>query len=349
MNFWLPYVIGNSGSDVSTYFLTKGLKAAGHDAIAHAFPHNLQYAPWCLRTRTPPPGTDVIITNTWNGFAFHRPTKVNITVERLFVLDPCYRTVRSVAQAVFHEVLVRHFVTRSLETADACVAVSEYSAKTMAQRLKLPRPKTILNAVDINFFTPAAVDTRLTDRRSRPFRLLFVGNLTRRKGADLLVEIMQLLGPRFELQYTSGLRDHDRGQRPANMHNLGKLSLEQVRSAYRNADALLFPSRLEGLPRSVMESFACGTPVIAADASSLSEVVADGKNGVLCPPEQTESFATAVEAMAEDPSTWQDMVIAARSTAEQRFSLDRMIGEYITLATGLTKHQGRATPFSPTD
>jgi glycosyltransferase involved in cell wall biosynthesis len=90
-----------------------------------------------------------------------------------------------------------------------------------------------------------------------------------------------------------------------------------------------------------MESFACGTPVIAADASSLSEAVTHGENGVLCATEKTECFVAAAEAMAKDPSAWQDMVIAARSTAEQRFSLDRMIEEYITLAAGLFEHEGR--------
>lgn len=241
MKVWLPYAEGGSGSDVSTRFLAEGLQAAGHEAIPQAFPHNLQYLPWWLKTAKPPPGTEVIITNTWNGFAFHRPDTVNITVERLFVLDPAYRAYRSFGQAVFHEGLVRHFVTRSVATADACVAVSDYSANALAARLGLPKPRVILNAVDTEFFTPAAVDDRLSHRSDRPFRLLFVGNFTRRKGADVILEVMKQLGPNYQLQFTSGIRVGERGGYPANMRCLGRLSLDEVRTAYRQADALLFP------------------------------------------------------------------------------------------------------------
>jgi len=38
----------------------------------------------------PPAGTGVIITNTWNGFALHRPVAFNVTVERLFVLGAAH-------------------------------------------------------------------------------------------------------------------------------------------------------------------------------------------------------------------------------------------------------------------
>lgn len=335
MKVWLPYTQGGSGSDVSTRFLAQGLQAAGHEAIPQAFPHNLQYLPWWLKTAKPPPGTEVIITNTWNGFAFHRPGAVNITVERLFVLDPAYRAYRSFGQAVFHEGLVRHFVSRSVLTADACVAVSDYSANALASRLGLPKPRVILNAVDTDFFTPAPVDNRLADWRDRPFRLLFVGNFTRRKGADVIPEVMKRLGPSYQLQFTSGIRVGQQGSYPANMRCLGRLSLEQVKLTYRQADALLFPSRLEGLPRTVMESLACGTPVIAADTSSTPEAVDHEKTGILCPADDVRAFVEAVRRLAADNAMWQRMATAARQTAVDRFSLPRMVQEYARLVEKL--------------
>ena len=221
MKVWLPYVEAGSGADVSTRFLAQGLCAAGHEVLASPFPHRLQYLPWVMKQARPPPATDVIITNTWSGFAFHRPDRVNITVERLFILDPAYRPYRSLGQAVFHETLVRHFVSRSVLTADECVAVSRYSARALAARLGLPEPRTILNAVDTEFFRPPAEDERAFDRANRPFRLLFVGNFSRRKGADMIPEIMQRLGPEFELAFTSGLRGGKEGRYPANMRCLG--------------------------------------------------------------------------------------------------------------------------------
>jgi glycosyltransferase involved in cell wall biosynthesis len=342
MKFWLPYTRGGSGADVSIEFLAQGLRQAGHAATAQPFPHHFQYAPWLLRLAKPPAGTDVIISNSWNGFAFHRPKLVNITVERLFVLDSAYRPHKSRAQALFHDTLVRHFVRRSMATADRCVAVSAYTAHAVARQLNVAEPETILNAVDTAYFCPARNDTRQEDRSSRPFHMLFVGNFTRRKGADLIIQIMQRLGAAFELAFTSGRRASAHDDLPANMHCLGKLSLEQVRDAYRQADALLFPSRLEGLPRTVMESLACGTPVIAADTSSLPEAVDHLHTGLLCPLDDTDTFVAAARRLADDKALWSGMVKAARETAIERFSLDRMVKEYADLATRLLAEKGDA-------
>jgi alpha-maltose-1-phosphate synthase len=333
MKFWLPYTRGGSGSDVSIAFLAQGLRQAGHDAAAQAYPHGYQYAPWLLRTTRPPAGTDVIISNSWNGFAFHRRGLANITVERLFVLDPAYGPYRSPAQTIFHQTLVRHFLRRSIATADVCVAVSDYTAEAVAKNLRVARPQTILNAVDTTFFTPAPHDARLDDRAARPFRMLFVGNFTRRKGADLIIEIMRRLGQGFELAFTSGRLGTAYDNLPANMRCLGKLSLEEVREAYRGADALLFPSRLEGLARTVMEALACGTPVIAANTSSLPEAVDHLRTGMLCPVDDVAAFAAAANRLAADENLWKSMVSAARQSAVSRFSLDRMVGEYIALAS----------------
>lgn len=51
-----------------------------------------------------------------------------------------------------------------------------------------------------------------------------------------------------------------------------------------------FPSRLEGLPLTVIEAMACGLPVIAAASSSLPEVVQDGASGMLCPLDDVDAF-----------------------------------------------------------
>lgn len=144
MKFWLPHTRGGSGSDVSIAFLAQGLRQAGHDATAQAYAHKYQYAPWLLRTARPPAGTDVIISNSWNGFAFHRRSLVNITVERLFVLDPAYGPYRNRAQTIFHQTLVRHFLRRSIATADVSRALSGCIAESVVEYPRLAR--LILNA-----------------------------------------------------------------------------------------------------------------------------------------------------------------------------------------------------------
>lgn len=333
MKFWLPYVVGGSGADVSITYLAKALRTAGHEAECHAAPHALQFMPWLLRAIRPPKGTDVIISSSWSGFAFHRPPIRHLTVERLFTLDRSLIPHRSLAQNVFHHTLVRHFVTRSYRTADAVVAMSQATHRQIARAFPDLAPVLIPNAVDIEFFTPGPQPKRPPE--GRPVRLLFVGNLTRRKGADLLVPLLQALGPGYELSYTSGLRTNDPlGEMPG-LTCLGRLSQEEVREAYRAADILVLPSRMEGFPRAVMEAQACGTPAVVSDASSLPETVEDGRTGWVCRSGDAPDFAAAIRRTVEEPGRLAAMSAAARAWAEARYDLRQMVAAYVALAASL--------------
>ena len=329
MNIWLPYIAAGTGADVSTVALAQGLKERGHSVTSQAFSHAYELLPWLLRTVRPPPGCEVTITNTWNGFAFRRPGVKMITVERLFVLDPTLEPYKTRAQRIYHQNLIRRFVIASAKSADAVVAVSEYTADAFANRLGLPRPTVIINAVDTRFFSPDP--NTLGARPCPPYRLLYVGTLSRRKGADLLAPIMRRLGSNFQLYYTGSPAAPVLGRDlPDNMHALGRLNLEQVRDEYRKADLLLFPSRAEGLARSIMEALACGTSVVSSNISSMPEAI-DDTVGRLCPTDDTTSFVNAVLSLFENPLSAPGRRKSARERAEERFSLDRMLSNWDTL------------------
>ena len=333
MDIWLPYIAAGTGADVSTVALADGLRARGHRVTVQAFPHAFELAPWLLRTARPPRGCNVTITNTWNGFAFKRPGIPMVTVERLFVLDPALAPYKSRAQRLYHEQVIRRFVLASARQAEAVVAVSEYTANAFAERLGVARPAVIMNAVDTDFFTPEPNARRAAPRR--PYRLLYVGTLSRRKGADLLAPILRRLGPDFQLRHTGSATARVLGRDlPDTMHALGRLNLEEVRSEYRNADLLLFPSRGEGLARCVMEALACGTPVVAANISSMPEAV-DAQVGRLCPPDDVPSFVEAITALVANETRWRQHANAARQRAEQRFGLNRLLDEFEALLARL--------------
>ena len=326
MNIWLPYVEGGSGTDVFTHSLADGLRDLGHRVNVQRFAHHWQYFPWRLKAVPAPSGCEAIIANSWNAFAFRRSGCRLLAVEHLCVLDPALTPYRSFPQSVFHNTLVRHYERASAKAADITVAVSQYTRDALARQVPDSSPKVILNAVDCDFFHP--VDSR-PDRGV--FRLLFVGNLSRRKGADMLPGILNHLGDSFELHYTAGLRAPDFLQGLANAHPLGKLDHQQVREAYRHADVLVFPTRLEGLPLVAMEAMACGTPVVASDSSSLPEVIRHGVTGMLCPQDDEQAFAEAIASLAYDPQRLRRMSEAARTDAVERFCRPRMAREYADL------------------
>jgi glycosyltransferase involved in cell wall biosynthesis len=124
------------------------------------------------------------------------------------------------------------------------------------------------------------------------------------------------------------------------MVSIGKLvGDESLLNAYRETDALLFPSRVEGLPIAPLEAMACGKPVIAAHTSSLPEVVENEVCGLLCNLDDVDSFVCACKTLAEDPVTLTAFGKAARRRAENLFSEDVVIPRYIALYESLLNQQ----------
>lgn len=332
MKFWLPYTKGNSGSDVSIKQLAIALEQLGHIAIAQEFNHNYQYAPWFLKFAKMPNNVDCVIGNSWNSFAFKRKNVPLITVERLFVLDSEYLPYKSFAQSVFHNFILSHWLKRSYKRSEAIVALSQNTAKGISAVFRWAKPTVIMNAVDIQFFQPA--QTAPSKSATGPLKILYVGNLSKRKGTDLIPEILDGLSEQVELSYTE-----DRNQAYGIQHPwakcIGRLSLDEIKIAYQNADLLILPTRLEGLPRAAMEAIACGTPVISSDASSLPEIVKNGITGFTCEKDKVASFVTKVNEIIANRGLLNQLSKSSREYAIKELDLMKMTEKYITLAVKL--------------
>ena len=329
MNIWLPYIDTGSGADVFSERLASGLGALRHSVFTQRLPRQAQFMPWRLRSVVPPNAVDATITNTHYAFALRRPNNKLIAVEHHCVLDPAYAPYRSLPQVVYHELMVRRFEKASLRVADAVVAVSRYTADSLHTALGVPRAHVILNGIETDFFCPGP-DPKPSPE-GRPARLLFVGNLTRRKGSDLLPKIMAALGPAYKLRYTSGLRTNNPFAGAPGMFPLGRLTREQLRDEYRRADLLLFPTRFEGFGYAAVEAMACGTPVVTTNCSSLPEVVDDGVTGSLCNIDAVDDFADTIKNLIKNKATLFNMTQKARKVATERFSLEEMSQKYLDL------------------
>jgi glycosyltransferase involved in cell wall biosynthesis len=328
VKIWLPAIHGGSGVDVHTRRLALSLARHGVGADISWFSTYYQFAPWFLALVSPPPGANVVHALSWSGFAFKKSNIPLVVTEQLDVLDPIYRPYKSVAQAVFHKALVRNFMKKSFAAASTVTAVSRATAASLVHTVDLQAALVIPNFVDTEVFRPR----NSPPKPSRSFKLLFVGNLTKRKGADLLAPIMKQLGSQFELRFTTGLRDGSVDDVPANMISIGKLNTDQeLVAAYQDCDALLFPSRLEGLPIAPLEAMACAKPIIATRASSLPEVVDDGVTGTLCEPNKIDQFVAACQHLADSPNTLRQFGEAARQRVESLFSETIVVPQYISL------------------
>ncbi|WP_419917507.1 glycosyltransferase family 4 protein [Candidatus Poriferisocius sp.] len=103
-------------------------------------------------------------------------------------------------------------------------------------------------------------------------------------------------------------------------HRLGRIPAGVLEGLYRQALAVVFPSRYEGYGLPVVEAMIRGCPVMAADAGSLPEVV--GSGGYLVDPDDDASWATAIESLLLDPRARRNLVEAGRSRAQELAGLD---------------------------
>lgn len=332
MKIWFPLIAAGTGSDVYTVRLAKSLKSYGVDTEITFFPKYFEFAPSLLRKYQLPIGTNIVHTNSWGAFAFRRSGIPLVVTVHHNVMDPAYHPYKTMGQHIYHKLLIEGYEAKSLKSANLIVSVSNYTDNSICHYTPEVERVTIYNFVDPEFFYPAHKNAY---SRARPFRMLYVGNLSRRKGADLLLPIMEKLGKNFRLTTTTRLRDSLAKLDNYNIHTCGKLSSLDLVKAYQIADALLFPSRFEGFGYVALEAMACGTPVIASNNSSIPEVVQHGKTGILCQTDDIDAFVEACRILRNDPLKLAAYGAAARKRAVSFFSERKILRQYIDLYNSL--------------
>ncbi len=95
--------------------------------------------------------------------------------------------------------------------------------------------------------------------------------------------------------------------------------LDDVRPAIGRAHVYVYPSRAEGMPRSVLEALAAGRPVITTNSPGCRETVDERVNGCLVPPGDAAALAEAMESFLKRPDLIPAMARASRIKAERRF------------------------------
>jgi len=98
-----------------------------------------------------------------------------------------------------------------------------------------------------------------------------------------------------------------------------------VKKEYDNADIFVLSSISEGIPISLMEAMSCGIPVIATRITGISELVDDGKNGILVNPNDPGMLAGAMINLAEDTVLRRKLGSNARLKIKQNFDIHRNV------------------------
>lgn len=174
-------------------------------------------------------------------------------------------------------------------------------------------------------------------------KVLFVGRVELRKGADILLDSIATIFPIDDRPAWPPLQFIIAGQRSLNtglgvsfeewftslrpdivlskrVLFVGELTSEELAFAYRSADLFVLPSRFESFGLVLLEALRAGLPVIAANTSGMSEVVRP-EYGVLFEPDVPGDLAARLLALAGDAPTINAMKAAAGSAIENYFNM----------------------------
>jgi glycosyltransferase involved in cell wall biosynthesis len=201
-----------------------------------------------------------------------------------------------------------------IDIADRIIIVSSYHRRTF--ELAGVDPERLFMApfgVDLDLFSPRA------DVHEGPFRVLFCGQITQRKGISYLVDGFKraALG-NAELVLAGrpfGTR-HPWIDEPRVRH-INAVPRPQLVEVYRSADVIVLPSLIEGFPSTPLEGMACGLPAIVSEHTFGHDVIEEGVDGWVVPIRDSDSIAEKLRLLYEDPDRRRRMGMAARRKAEQ--------------------------------
>ncbi len=169
-----------------------------------------------------------------------------------------------------------------------------------------------------------------------------VGRLSHEKGLDLFLQSCALLRQRgrvFSAVIVGDGPEHDRLKALNDELGLGTVvsfvpATAEVGSIYRALDALVIPSRSEGLPNVLLEALAQDVPVVSTAVGAVTEVLSDPAAGLVVPPGDPAVLADAMERVLEVGRT--PAAREARRRCVERHSLAARTAAHLTLYRELT-------------
>lgn len=198
---------------------------------------------------------------------------------------------------------------REIENAAVIVVGSQFAAQTFEDQVDPHRLEVVPYGVDSARFHPAKAKARCG-----PLRVVFVGQLSQRKGLSYLLQAVSHLDPaQFELTLVGPVVGSGRGlaRFAGTYRHVDAVTPHAMPEVYRQADVLVLPSLVEGSALVVLEAMASGLPVVVTPNAG-ADAVRDRVEGFVVPIRSPNAIAERLSLLRHDDELRVSMGVRAR-------------------------------------
>jgi glycosyltransferase involved in cell wall biosynthesis len=232
-------------------------------------------------------------------------------------------------------ILVRQYLLMDLPTRRASAAITLVSP-TLEKNMRIfakNKVYVIANGIDLPKKVPLRINRNI-------LHLLCLGRIEKEKGMHHAVKAMiefndgniklDIVGSGPYLDELKTLIAKLKLGEVVSCH--GRVEDKELSKLFEIADIYLMPTtRQEGLPLTILEAMANGLPVIASDIGGISQVINDGRDGLLVKPGDVTELINAIRKLKNDEGMRFEFSNAARKTIEDKYSKERMVDETLAV------------------
>ncbi|ODB89575.1 hypothetical protein A3194_10465 [Candidatus Thiodiazotropha endoloripes] len=188
------------------------------------------------------------------------------------IINKCYRDSFAASTTLAISLIAHRVLGTYKRKINIYIALNEFCKEKLIE-MGVPKSKILIKP---NFVQPPKQMN--TEKNGNP---LYVGRLSEEKGIQVLVNAIKSI-PKYNFDVAGDGPKKSLFKNAHNVNLLGNISQQKVIDLMSNAPFIIVPSLwYENMPRTIVESFSMGTPVIASDIGALSRLVDHGKTGLL--------------------------------------------------------------------
>lgn len=201
------------------------------------------------------------------------------------------------------------------------------------------RIEVIQNGIDTKTFVPQPKEeakARLGLDPDRTWLGLAAASFDQRKGTDVLSRALAKRLPQPLGLGIWGPRDQSTWPEEVMVKQFGFVGSDQTLAGlYSSVDLFVCPSRIDNLPNTILESMACGTPVVGSNVGGIPDMVHSGRTGWLYDDNNPQACANALQVALLSKEQWSRYAENCRALIAADFSIEKQTASHLELYRSL--------------